>query len=78
MQENLPIPLRDEHVAETRELGSQLEIVIDLAVEDDVSRSEMKRLHRPLVEIDDRETSERQAGLIVRPRPLPIRSRGAP
>ena len=36
--------------------------------------TEVQRLHRSLVEIDDREASESQARQLVRPRPLSIRA----
>jgi len=72
VQEHLGVGLGDERVAERLELGAALAVVVDLAVEDERQRAQAHRLHRALVEVDDRQAPEREAAVRAAPRGLPV------
>ena len=54
------------------ELLPELLVVVDLAVEDEVQRSEMQRLVRPLVEVDDHQPPYGKARVLVVPDALAV------
>ena len=55
------------------QLVAQLAVVVDLAVEDEVQRAEVHRLVGALVQVDDRQPPEREAGVRVGPGALAVR-----
>src|SRR6186997_887399 len=54
VQQDLSVPLGHELVTEVAQLVTELAIVVDLAIENEMPPAEMHWLHRARVKIDDR------------------------
>ena len=61
-------------MTEGRQLVTELAVVVNLAVENEVPGAEVHRLHRSFVQIDDSEPPEGEARVRIRPRSLAVRS----
>ena len=72
VQQHLAVALGDERVTEAAQLVAQLAVVVDLAVEHEVQRTQVQRLIRARVEVDDREPAKGQSGRLVAPRRLRV------
>ena len=72
VQQHLTVPLGRECMTEASELIAKLAIVVDLAVERQVQAIEVERLVRPWVQVDHRQTAEREAGRAVVPDPFVV------